>query len=112
MTDRWSAYAEPPVYDFSLKQSEKDNPGSFKLPPTPRYKESKKMKTKRQVGGDHYTKMEIEPIDFILQNSLDYCQGNVIKYVCRHETKGGVEDLRKAKHYLEFLAQEWYGEEL
>ena len=56
-----------------------------------------------QVGGNHYSKMAIQPIDFILANDIPFCEGNVIKYVCRHSSKNGIEDLKKAKHYIEKL---------
>ena len=58
---------------------------------------------KKQVGGNHYLKYKIQPIDFILQNQLDFCQGCVIKYILRFKEKGGVQDLLKAKHYIELL---------
>ncbi len=58
---------------------------------------------KKQIGGNHYKKYKIQPIEFILQNKLDFCQGSVIKYVLRFKEKGGVEDLLKAKHYIELL---------
>lgn len=51
---------------------------------------------------EHYGS-EIQPIDFIMANQLDFCEGNVIKYVTRWRDKGGVEDLLKAQRYLEFL---------
>ena len=56
-----------------------------------------------QHGGGHYKTREIQPIEFILANNLDFCEGNVVKYVCRWREKNGVEDLKKAIHYLEFL---------
>lgn len=56
-----------------------------------------------EVGGDHYKAMKLEPIKFILTNGLDFCEGNVVKYVCRWRRKGGIEDLKKAKQYLDFL---------
>lgn len=62
------------------------------------------MQTDKQVGGQHY-KMPIQPIEFILKNSLGYIEGNIIKYVCRYKNKGGVEDLEKSKHYLEMLIE-------
>lgn len=52
---------------------------------------------------EHYAALKIEPIDYILQNGLDYLEGNVIKYVSRYRRKNGVEDLRKARQYLEWL---------
>ena len=52
----------------------------------------------------HYTAgFEIQPIDFIVENQLDFLEGNIIKYVSRYDMKGGVKDLRKAKFYLDKL---------
>lgn len=56
-----------------------------------------------QVGGSHYKDMAIQPLEFILANGLGFCEGNVVKYVSRWKEKGGVEDLKKAKHYIEVL---------
>lgn len=55
---------------------------------------------------DHYTQGDIEVIDYILDQKFDYLEGNVIKYVSRYRNKGGIEDLRKAKWYLEKLIDE------
>lgn len=62
--------------------------------------------TETQVGGTHYKDMPIQPIEFILKNGLGFCEGNVVKYVSRWRTKGGVEDLKKARHYLDMLIEE------
>ena len=56
-----------------------------------------------QVGGTHYTEMAIQPIDFIMKNGLSFAEGNVVKYVSRYKRKGGLQDLLKAKHYLDLL---------
>jgi len=64
----------------------------------------------KQEGGDHY-QMAIGPIDYILANDLGYCEGNVIKYVSRHDRKNGKEDILKAMHYLEFILEDQYGDE-
>ena len=45
----------------------------------------------------------IQPIEYITKNELDFLEGNVIKYVSRYPHKGGVNDLLKAKTYIEFL---------
>jgi len=66
----------------------------------------------KQVGGKHYKEFEIQPIEFIMKNNIGFCEGNIIKYVCRHRVKDGIKDLRKAKHYLELLAEFYYKEEL
>jgi hypothetical protein len=56
-----------------------------------------------QVGGDHYKKLAIQPIEYAMKNGLDGCQHNVVKYVTRFRDKGGLADLEKAKHYLDLL---------
>ena len=63
-----------------------------------------------QEGGGHYKSYPIQPVEFAMKNKLDPCQANVIKYVVRFRQKGGIEDLRKARHYIELLAQFEYGE--
>jgi len=64
-----------------------------------------------QIGGEHYKKFKIQPIEFIVKNNLGYIEGNIIKYICRHKEKGGKNDLLKAKHYIDLLIQLEYGEE-
>lgn len=56
-----------------------------------------------QEGGGHYKEMVVQPVEFIQMNNIPYIEGNVIKYVCRWRKKNGIEDLKKAKHYLELL---------
>jgi hypothetical protein len=58
-----------------------------------------------QVGGTHYTAMKIQPIEFIWANNLGFSEGNIIKYVSRWKTKGGVKDLEKAKHHIALLIE-------
>ena len=58
-----------------------------------------------QVGGDHYQKKAIQPVEYIHANGLGFCEGNVVKYVSRWKDKGGVKDLEKARHYLDILIQ-------
>ncbi len=58
----------------------------------------------KQVAGDHYSRMAIQPIDFIMENGLDFLQGNAVKYIVRYKIKGSpVDDLRKAIHYCEMM---------
>ena len=64
-----------------------------------------------QVGGNHYKNMIIQPIEFIHKNNLNYCQANVIKYICRYKGKNGIEDLNKAKHYIDLLIDFEYPKE-
>ena len=58
-----------------------------------------------QVAGDHYKKLPIQAWDFIAANNIGFFEGNAIKYLTRWRDKGGVEDLRKAKHYIEKLIE-------
>ena len=58
---------------------------------------------KKQVGGSHYKKYKIQPVEFIVKNNIGFCEGNIIKYILRFKEKGGVQDLEKAKHYIELL---------
>ncbi len=57
------------------------------------------------TGPGHYKDKPMQPWDYIIANNLNYLEGNVVKYVSRWRQKGGVEDLRKAKHYLEKLIE-------
>lgn len=59
----------------------------------------------KQIGGNHYKDFEIQPIEFIHKNNLGFEIGNVIKYVCRYKLKGEIQDLEKAKHYIELLIE-------
>jgi hypothetical protein len=60
----------------------------------------------RQEGGQHYKDFPIQPAEFCQRNRLNWCEANVVKYVCRHASKKGAEDLLKAKHYIDLLL-EW-----
>lgn len=66
--------------------------------------------SKIQIGGDHYSKLKIQPIDFILANKLDWCEANVVKYITRWRFKNGLDDLEKAKHYIDLLIEREFGE--
>ena len=57
----------------------------------------------KQIGGTHYELQKIQPIDYIEANNLSFCEGNIIKYVTRWRYKNGLEDLEKAKWYLDRL---------
>ena len=59
----------------------------------------------RQVSGEHYKSLKIQPIEFIHANGIPFAEGSVIKYVTRWRDKGGVADLEKAKHFLEILIE-------
>jgi hypothetical protein len=59
----------------------------------------------RQVAGDHYSRLKIQPLEYALENDLGVCEHAIIKYVSRWNFKGGVEDLRKARHYLDIMIE-------
>lgn len=61
-----------------------------------------------QVGGDHYKDYKIQPSEFVNNNKLLFAEGNAIKYICRHQDKGGREDLEKAKHYINMIIERDY----
>lgn len=61
-----------------------------------------------QVGGDHYKKHKIQPSEFVNQNKFLFAEGNAIKYICRHQDKGGKQDLLKAKHYIDMIIERDY----
>lgn len=58
-----------------------------------------------QVGGSHYKNMAMQPVAFIQQNKIPYIEGCCIKYLCRWREKNGIEDLKKARHYLDILIE-------
>ena len=62
-----------------------------------------------QIGGEHYKKHAIQPVEFITKNALGFLEGCVIKRICRYEDKNGLEDLKKAKHEIDLLIELKYG---
>lgn len=59
----------------------------------------------KQVGGNHYKGFVIQPVEFIYKNNIPFVEGSIIKYVCRHREKNGIEDLKKARHFLDILIE-------
>ena len=66
---------------------------------------------KKQIGGSHYKDMVIQPSEFINKNKLQFAEGNAIKYICRHASKGEVQDLEKAKHYIDMIIDRDYNDQ-
>ena len=58
-----------------------------------------------QVGGNHYSKLKIQPIEFIVSCRLEFREANAVKYLSRYTDKNGVEDLNKARWYLDRLIE-------
>jgi len=64
----------------------------------------------KQVGGNHYATMKIQPVEFITANNLTFLEGNVVKYISRHHAKNGADDVRKAIHYCELILKTVYND--
>lgn len=58
-----------------------------------------------QPGGDHYKNKPIQPWDYIAANNIGFFEGNAIKYLTRWREKGGIEDLKKAQHFIQKLIE-------
>jgi hypothetical protein len=58
-----------------------------------------------QHGGDHYKKMPIQPWEFIAANNIGHFEAAAIEYLARWKVKGGIDDLRKAVHHIEYLIE-------
>jgi|TARA_A100001011_G_scaffold209601_1_gene217846 hypothetical protein len=71
----------------------------------------KKDTYKKQIGGDHYCSMVIQPSEFINKNNIPFAEGNAIKYLCRHKQKNQKEDLLKAIHYCEMAIERDYSDD-
>ena len=65
-----------------------------------------------EKGSEHYKEFKIQPSQLINKNEQGIAEGNVIKYITRHRTKGeGKKDIEKAIHYAELILQMHYPEE-
>jgi len=64
----------------------------------------------KQIGGDHYQSMTIQPSEFINKNNIPFAEGNAIKYLCRHKQKEQKKDLEKAIHYCQMAIDRDYPE--
>lgn len=65
----------------------------------------KKNPLETQEGGSHYKDMKIQPVEFVHANGLGFCEATAIKYLCRWRKKGGIQDLKKAIHFIEVLIE-------
>ena len=65
----------------------------------------------QQVGGDHYTRLAIQPAEYNQLNGLGFCEACVVKYVSRHKHKNGKQDIEKAIHFLNLLLEIEYKEQ-
>lgn len=61
------------------------------------------MNKDNKINPHHYNSMTIEPLEYIVANNMNFIEGNIIKYVSRYKLKNGLEDLKKARRYLDEL---------
>lgn len=59
----------------------------------------------KQVGGDHYKNLAIQPVQYIHANKLPFIEGCIVKYITRWRDKGGLADLEKVKHFVDLLIE-------
>lgn len=59
----------------------------------------------KQVGGDHYKRLRIQPVEYVHANGMGFIEGSVVKYITRWRDKGGVRDLEKIKHFVDLLIE-------
>ena len=62
-----------------------------------------------QIAGTHYKQFNLQPVEFITYNKIPFLEGCVIKRMCRHQSKAGPEDLKKAIHEIRLIAKLRYG---
>lgn len=70
------------------------------------------MEERKQIGGSHYEKKKIQPKDYIRANDLDFFEGNIVKYITRHEDKDGAKDVMKVIDYAIMILEDVYGEKV
>ena len=65
----------------------------------------------KQVGGAHYAKYKIQLTDFLITNKIQFAEGNIFKYILRHEDKDGIKDILKAIHFIAMIVEKVYPDE-
>ncbi len=88
-----------------IQQDEKFKAGGYSGTGSVNAQLKQKSATDTQIGGNHYTKLAIQPMRYSMENRLDALQHTVIKYVTRFRDKNGIEDLEKAKHCIDMLIE-------
>jgi hypothetical protein len=58
-----------------------------------------------QIAGNHYKNRTLQPWDVVSAWGMGFFDGNALKYLARWREKGGVDDLRKARHYIDKLIE-------
>ena len=94
--------------DFSMwipRRADVASPPGSAFPPPPPAAEQKLDPLQVQEGGSHYKDLKIQPIEYIHANGIPFAEGCAIKYLTRWRAKGGVEDLKKARHFIDLLIE-------
>lgn len=73
--------------------------------PEPTHQSTPTGANARQEGGSHYKTHKYETWDVIIDWNLGYLDGNAVKYLSRWRLKNGIEDLKKARHYIDKLIE-------
>lgn len=95
ITTDWRSIMSPNIYTIPKELKEKDTNNPLSV----------------QVGGDHYKKYKIQPLEYAHANNLDMFQGSIVKYITRFRDKNGKQDLEKIKHFVDVLIELEYGTE-
>ena len=103
-------YTQSGIYDLTTRDSGDKNLETEYVPPSvpqsvPEPVLEPISANAIQHGGSHYKKMAIEPWDYISSNGIGYLDGSAIKYLSRWKEKNGIEDLKKAIHFIEKLIE-------
>ena len=114
----WSRYTQPDPLPFiddepqnaTESRTSNKNSGGHTNPQQDANNATNANAWQSQVGGDHYKKLKIQPMEYALANKLDYAQANVVKYVTRHADKNGKEDLLKAIHNIQLMIEHYYAD--
>lgn len=88
----------PPPFDDGRFAVQSEPRAPYRVTPQP-------TALQTQVGGQHYKGMRIQPVEYCHANGIPFAEGCVIKYVSRWRDKGGVDDLKKARHFLDLLIE-------
>ena len=57
------------------------------------------------MGGSHYKKLKIQPVEYIHANGIPFIEGCIIKYATRWRDKGGLQDIDKIIQFAELLKE-------
>jgi len=97
----WTGHKQPDVYPGDYKTNAVDELMEYAQKLT----EDPESALDSQVGGGHYKDMAIQPVEYNTLNNLGFIEGCIVKYISRHEEKGGAQDLDKIIHFAQLLKE-------